>query len=89
MDRFEETHYPVVLIFMNGGWEAFYNNLRTGFPEFDVDGGGILNNGQVPKRWMYPQDELNLNTENVESAVSRQFAGDDDINGVMWLLKSE
>ena len=75
--------------FMNGGWEAFYNNLRTGFPEFDVDGGGILNNGQVPKRWMYPQDELNLNTENVESAVSRQFAGDDDINGVMWLLKSE
>ena len=75
--------------FMNGGWEAFYNNLRTGFPEFDVDGGGVLNNGQVPKRWMYPQDELNLNTQNVESAISRQYAGDDDINGVMWLLKSE
>ena len=75
--------------FMNGGWEAFYNNLRTGFPKFDVDGGGALNNGQVPKRWMYPQDELNLNTENVEAAISKQYAGDDDINGVMWLLKSE
>jgi hypothetical protein len=75
--------------FMNGGWEAFYNHLRTGFPAFDVDGGGILNDGQVPKRWMYPQNELQLNVENVEAAISRQFAGDDDINGVMWLLKTE
>lgn len=75
--------------FMNGGWEAFYNHLRTGFPQFDVDGGGILNNGQVPKRWMYPQNELQLNVENVEEAISRQYAGNDDINGVMWLLKSE
>ena len=75
--------------FMNGGWEAFYNHLRTGFPEFDVDGGGILNNGQVPKRWMYPQLELQLNVENVEAAITRQYAGSDDINGVMWLLKTE
>ena len=75
--------------FMNGSWEPFYNHLRTGFPEFDVDGGGILNNGQVPKRWMYPQNELQLNVENVEAAISRQYAGSDDINGVMWLLKSE
>lgn len=75
--------------FMNGGWEAFYNHLRTGFPKFDVDGGGILNSGQVPKRWMYPQTELQLNVENVEAAISRQYGGNDDINGVMWLLQSE
>ena len=75
--------------FMNGGWEAFYNHLRTGFPVFDVDGGGILNNGQVPKRWMYPQNEFQLNAENVQAAISRQYGGGDDINGVMWLLKSE
>jgi hypothetical protein len=75
--------------FMNGGWEAFYNHLRTGFPELDVNGGGILNNGQVPKRWMYPQNELQLNVENVQAAITRQYAGSDDINGVMWLLKSE
>jgi hypothetical protein len=75
--------------FMNGGWEAFFNHLRTGFPEFDVDGGGILNNGQVPKRWMYPQSELQLNVENVEAAISRQYSGNDNINGVMWLLQSE
>ena len=75
--------------FMNGGWEAFYNHLRTGYPEFDVDGDGILNNGQVPKRWMYPQEELNLNTQNVEAAIGRQYSGQDNINGVMWLLKPE
>jgi hypothetical protein len=75
--------------FLNGGWEAFYNHLRTGFPEFSVDGGGVLNNGQVPKRWMYPQDELQLNTENVQAAIQRQFPEGDNINGEMWLLKTE
>lgn len=75
--------------FLNGGWEPFYNHLRTGFPVFSVDGGGVLNNGQVPKRWMYPQDELRLNTENVEAAIQRQYPEGDNINGQMWLLKTE
>lgn len=75
--------------FLNGGWEAFYNHLRTGFPVFSVDGGGVLNNGQVPKRWMYPQQELQLNSENVEAAIQRQYPEGDNINGVMWLLKAE
>lgn len=75
--------------FLNSGWEAFYNHLRTGFPVFNVDGGGVLNNGQVPKRWMYPQQELQLNTTNVEAAILRQFPEGDNINGVMWLLVTE
>ena len=75
--------------FLNGGWEPFYNHLRTGFPEFSVDGGGVLNNEQVPARWMYPQEELQLNSENVQAAIQRQFPGGDNINGVMWLLKAE
>jgi hypothetical protein len=75
--------------FMNGGWESFYNHLRTGFPEFSVDGGGVLNNEEVPKRWMYPQEELQLNTANVEAAISRQYPDGDNINGEMWLLKNE
>jgi hypothetical protein len=74
--------------FMNGGWESFFNQLRTGFPEFNVDGGGILNNGLIPKRWMYPQEELQVNLENVNAAIDRQF-GDDTINGEPWLLKAE
>jgi hypothetical protein len=75
--------------FLNGGWEPFFNHLRTGFPAFSVDGGGVLNNGQVPKRWMYPQEELQLNTENVQAAIQRQYPGGDNINGVMWLLVTE
>src|SRR5207247_10781412 len=75
--------------FMNGGWEAFYNHLRTGFPTFKVDGGGVLNNGQIPKRWMYPQDELQYNSQNVHDAIQRQYPDGDDINSVMWLLKTE
>lgn len=72
--------------FMNGGWETLYNHLRTGFPEFKVDGGGVLNNQQVPKRWMYPQDELLYNQSNVDEAIARQYTTD-NINGVMWLYK--
>jgi Starch-binding associating with outer membrane len=73
--------------FMNGGWETFYNHLRTGFPDFSVDGGGVLNNQQVPKRWMYPLDELQYNQANVDAAIARQYTTD-NINGVMWLLKN-
>lgn len=73
--------------FMNGGWEAFYNNLRTGFPSFSVNGGGVLNNQLIPKRWMYPQDELLYNQANVEAAIQRQYTTD-NINGEMWLLKN-
>lgn len=71
--------------FMNGGWEPFYNHLRTGFPTFSVDGGGVLNDGKVPMRWMYPQDELLLNSQNVSDAIQRQYPSGDNINGVMWL----
>jgi hypothetical protein len=73
--------------FMNGGWEAFYNNLRTGFPVFSVNGGGVLNNQLVPKRWMYPQDEFLYNQANVEAAIQRQYTTD-TINGEMWILKN-
>lgn len=75
--------------FLQGRWEAFYNHQRTGFPLFKVDGGGVLNNQVVPKRWMYPLDEFTLNLESVQAAVARQYPDGDDINGIMWLLRNE
>jgi hypothetical protein len=75
--------------FLNNGWQAFYDQRRTGFPIFDVSGDGVGNNKMVPKRFMYPQSELQLNTQNVSVAITRQFPQGDDINGVMWLLKTE
>jgi hypothetical protein len=75
--------------FMNSGWEPFFNQRRTGFPVFSANGEGVINRGQVPKRWMYPESELNLNGANVREAIARQFPQGDDINGLMWLLVQE
>lgn len=76
-----------ISMFMNTGWVPFYEQRRTGFPTFDVSGSGILNGGVVPKRWMYPNDEYINNAVNVEKAVSSQYPGGDNINGVMWILQ--
>jgi hypothetical protein len=74
--------------FLNSGWESFYNQRRTGIPTFVV-GPSTQNGGQIPKRWLYPQDELDNNFENLAAAINRQYGGNDDVNGVMWLLKQE
>ncbi len=72
--------------FLNSGWQPFYEQRRTGFPAFDVSGSGVLNNKVIPKRWMYPQSELQLNQQNVSAAIARQYPGGDNINGTMWLM---
>ena len=74
--------------FLNSGWEAFYNQRRTGIPVFVV-GPYTQNAGEIPKRWMYPQGELDTNFDNVAEAINRQYNGNDNVNGVMWLLKPE
>jgi len=80
-------------MFMNTGLQPFFENLRTGFPVFEVAGAGIINqvNGvnAVPKRWMYPIDEIGNNAVNVNNAIKSQYPGGDNINGVMWLLQSQ
>ncbi|HEY4207623.1 MAG TPA: SusD/RagB family nutrient-binding outer membrane lipoprotein [Puia sp.] len=76
-----------ISMFMNTGWEPFYEQRRTGFPVFETAGAGILNGGIIPRRWMYPSDEYTNNAINVESAVQAQFPNGDDINGTMWLLQ--
>jgi hypothetical protein len=74
--------------FLNSGWESFFNQRRTGIPEFVV-GASTQNGGQIPKRWMYPQDELDYNFDNVAEAINRQFNGNDNVNGIIWLLVAE
>lgn len=75
-----------IALFMNGGWEAFMEQRRTGIPTLNV-GPGTYNNGLVPKRWLYPQSEYQYNAANVAAAVQSQYGGDDDVNKVMWLLQ--
>jgi len=76
-----------ISMFMNTGWQIFYEQRRTGFPEFNTDGAGILNNGRIPKRWMYPMDEATNNSANLQDAISRQFSQGDNINAEMWILQ--
>ncbi len=72
--------------FQNSGWEAFYNQRRTGVPAFDI-GPGNQNGGKIPVRWLYPQSEYQNNNANVKEAIQRQFNGADDINEPLWILK--
>ncbi len=75
-----------IAFFMNSFWEPFFEQRRTGIPTFNV-GPGTMNGGQIPKRWQYPQNEYIINKTNVEAAVQRQYSGNDNVNGVMWLLQ--
>ncbi|GAB3650258.1 SusD/RagB family nutrient-binding outer membrane lipoprotein [Echinicola sediminis] len=75
-----------VAFFQNSGWEAFYNQRRTGVPSFKV-GPANENGNKIPKRWMYPLNEFQVNEQNVSDAINRQYNGSDDINAEMWLIK--
>jgi hypothetical protein len=38
-------------------------------------------------RFQYPTNEITTNATNYQAALTSQFGGNDDINGVMWILK--
>lgn len=76
-----------IALFLNTGWQMFYDQRRTGYPEFNVDGGGTLNEARIPKRWLYPTSESTNNPQNLEEAINRQFTTGDNINSQMWILK--
>lgn len=76
-----------IAFFQNSGWEAFFNQRRTGFPKsFITNGAGINSAGKIPARWLYPVDESTYNPINYTSALS-QYSGKDDLYGTMWLIK--
>jgi len=73
--------------FQNSGWEAYYNNRRTGIPEF-LTGPGTGNSGRIAKRWQYPSSERTTNTDNYNIALQNQFGSqNDDINTEIWVVK--
>ena len=38
-------------------------------------------------RYKYPSSEQTANSSNYKAALDAQFGGNDDINGIMWILK--
>ena len=72
--------------FMNSGMEAYFNWRRTTYPTFYA-GVGNGNSNRIALRWIYPLTERTSNATNYKAAIDAQFAGKDDINDLIWLLK--
>ncbi|WP_415326127.1 SusD/RagB family nutrient-binding outer membrane lipoprotein [Chryseobacterium sp. MMS23-Vi53] len=64
--------------------QQWFEKRRTGFPILP-NNGGLLNNGNLPSRLMYPPNPRVLNTTNYQAAV--QQMGGDDINVKVWWNK--
>jgi hypothetical protein len=75
-----------IAFWQNSNWEAFFNQRRTSVPTYSV-GAGTGNGGKVAIRWQYPVAETSSNPDNYKTAISTQFNGNDDLNGMMWILK--
>lgn len=75
--------------FLHFPWDAYYDHRRTGYPEMPMNVETNQNevSTQFPKRWMYPQSELDYNSDNVKEAIQRQYGGEDNHNSLMWILK--
>jgi hypothetical protein len=73
-------------MYSHSGLEAYFTYRRTGVPNFTT-GPGTGNSGRIAKRFQYPSSEISTNNANYTKAIGDQFGGNDDINGVMWLIK--
>ncbi len=63
------------------GLEGWFDWRRTGYPVL-LPGKANLNENQIPVRFIYPSSEQALNSDNRNTAVSRQ--GVDNINTKVW-----
>jgi hypothetical protein len=70
----------------NSGLEGYYQWRRTGVPVFST-GPGTGNSNVIPLRYQYPSSEIATNKDNYTAAVASQYAGKDDINAQMWIIK--
>ncbi|EJL74271.1 SusD/RagB family nutrient-binding outer membrane lipoprotein [Chryseobacterium populi] len=78
LDRIMLQKY-VALFFVDQ--QQWFEKRRTGFPVLP-NNGGLLNNGNLPQRLMYPPNPKVLNTANYQAAV--QQMGGDNINIKTW-----
>ncbi|SHG15530.1 SusD/RagB family nutrient-binding outer membrane lipoprotein [Pedobacter caeni] len=70
----------------NSGAEAWFQQRRTGVPEFKFS--GVNSVTKLPVRWAYPSAENTENTESYRAALRAQFGTEiDDRDQIMWLLK--
>jgi hypothetical protein len=76
--------------FLQYTYEAYYDYRRTGYPVLPINPSTSMNStapDKVPSRYMYSTDEYAYNRESLDEALKRQYDGNDNINGVMWILR--
>ncbi|TWR29604.1 SusD/RagB family nutrient-binding outer membrane lipoprotein [Mucilaginibacter pallidiroseus] len=73
-------------LFRHSGLESYFTYRRTGVPTFTT-GPGTGNGTRIATRFQYPSSERTANSANYQKALDSQFGGNDDINGIMWILK--
>jgi len=73
-------------LFRHSGLESYFSYRRTGIPAFTT-GPGTGNGNRIAQRFKYPSAERTANAKNYQAALASQFNGNDDINGIMWILK--
>jgi hypothetical protein len=73
-------------LFRHSGLESYFTYRRTGVPTFTT-GPGTGNSGRIAIRFQYSSSERTSNAANYNKALASQYGGNDDINGVMYILK--
>jgi hypothetical protein len=73
-------------LFRHSGLESYFTYRRTKVPTFTT-GPGTDNGQRIAMRFQYPSSERTANTVNYDAALQSQYGGNDDINGIMWILK--
>ena len=73
-------------LFRHSGIESYFTYRRTLVPNFTT-GPGTGNSQHIAMRFQYPSSERSANGANYTAALASQYGGNDDINGVMWILK--
>ncbi len=73
-------------LFRHSGLESYFTYRRTGVPTFTT-GPGTDNGQRIAMRFKYPSSERTANSTNYTAALQSQYNGNDDINGIMWILK--
>lgn len=61
------------------GYEAWFEWRRTGFPNIPV---GPIGPGYVPRRALYPADEMRINEDHYNQAI--QWLGPDELSTKVW-----
>ena len=73
-------------LFRHSGLESYFTYRRTMVPTFTT-GPGTDNGQRIAMRFQYPSSERSSNSANYTKALASQYGGNDDINGIMWILK--